>query len=84
MEDDGRAVVAEHLPHALLLLAVGEHRDGVERVAVLDELSLDLEQVVLGVVEKDERSGPTRAIWRHSSAPTEPPAPVTSTVRPVR
>ena len=30
------------------------------------------------------RFGPTRAIWRHSSAPIEPPAPVTSTTRPLR
>ena len=28
--------------------------------------------------------GPTRAIWRQSSAPIEPPAPVTSTTSPVR
>ena len=51
-----------------------------ERVAVLDQLALDLEQVVLGVVEQDQAArGPTRAIWRHSSEPIEPPAPVTST-----
>ena len=30
------------------------------------------------------RAGPTRAIWRHSSEPIEPPAPVTSTVCPWR
>ena len=30
------------------------------------------------------RAGPTRAIWRQSSAPIEPPAPVTSTVCPSR
>ena len=30
------------------------------------------------------RFAPTRAIWRHSSAPIDPPAPVTSTVRPRR
>ena len=30
------------------------------------------------------RCGSTRAIWRHSSAPIEPPAPVTSTVSPAR
>ena len=58
VEDDGRAVLLEHLPHALLLLAVGEHRDGVERVPVLDQLARDLEQVVLGVVEQDEPARP--------------------------
>ena len=30
------------------------------------------------------RRGSTRAIWRHSSEPIEPPAPVTSTVSPAR
>ena len=30
------------------------------------------------------RVGPTRAIWRQSSEPIEPPAPVTSTVWPLR
>jgi hypothetical protein len=54
VEDDRRAVLGEHLPHALLLLAVGEHRDRVERVAVLHQLALDLEQVVLGVVDHDQ------------------------------
>ena len=58
MEDDGRAVLAEHLPHALLLLAVGEHRDGVERVPVLDQLARDLEEVVLGVVDQHEPARP--------------------------
>ena len=65
VEDDGRAVLAEHLPHALLLLAVGEHRDGVERVPVLDQLARDLEQVVLGVVEQHE---PARAHARDLAA----------------
>ena len=58
MEDDRRAVLDEHLPHALLLLAVGQHGDRVQRVAVLDQLALDLEQVVLGVVEQDQPRGP--------------------------
>ena len=30
------------------------------------------------------RFGPTREIWRHSSAPIEPPAPVTSTTSSLR
>ena len=52
---------------------------GAREVAVLLELAADLEQVVLGVVDQHEPRGRTRAIWRHSSAPIEPPAPVTST-----
>ena len=58
VEDDRRAVLGEHLAHPLLLLAVRQHRDGVERVAVLHQLALDLEQVVLGVVEQDEPARP--------------------------
>ena len=82
VEDDGRAVLGEDLAHPLALLAVGQHggeRRGMD-VAVVLELALDLEEVVLGVVEQDEpRAAPTRAIWRQSSEPIEPPAPVTST-----
>ena len=58
VEDDRRAVLGEHLPHPLLLLAVGEHRDGRAHVAVLLELAHDLEQVVLGVVDQHQ---PARA-----------------------
>src|SRR5690242_20969224 len=36
VEDDRGAVLREHLAHPLALLAVGEHRDRVEHVAVLD------------------------------------------------
>ena len=54
MEDDRGAVLGEHLAHPLALLAVREHRDRVEHVAVLDELAADLEEVVLRVVEQDE------------------------------
>ena len=54
VEDDRGPVLREHLAHPLALLAVGEHGDGVEHVAVLDQLAADLEQVVLGVVEQDE------------------------------
>ena len=56
VEDDRRAVLGEHLAHPLLLLAVRE--DGGEggrvHVAVLQQLALDGEEVVLGVVEADE------------------------------
>ena len=65
MEDDGGAVLGEHLAHPLLFLAVRQHRHGVERVPVFDELALDLEQVVLGVVEQDE---PARAHARDLAA----------------
>ncbi len=54
MEDDRGPVLGEHLAHPLALLAVGEHRDGVEHVAVLDELTADLEEVVLGVIEQHQ------------------------------
>ena len=60
---------------------VEQLRHGRREVALADELALDLEQRSLGVVDEDEaRRADTRAIWRHSSAPIEPPAPVTSTV----
>ena len=65
MEDDRRAVLGEDLAHPLALLAVGEHGDGVEHVAVLHELALDLEEVVLGVVEQDQ---PARADARDLAA----------------
>ena len=87
VEDDRRAVLGEHLAHPLALLAVGEHRRERRRVdvAVVLELALDLEEVVLGVVERgSSRRGATRAIWRHSSEPIEPPAPVTITTSPLR
>ena len=58
VEDDGGAVLGEDLAHPLLPLAVRQHRDGVQRVAVLDQLALDLEQVVLGVVEQDQAARP--------------------------
>ncbi len=54
MEDDGRPVLGEHLAHPLAVLAVGQHRDAVLHVAVVDQLALDLEQVVLGVVDQHE------------------------------
>ena len=56
VEDDRRAVGLEDLAHALLLLAVREDdvEGGVVHVAVVLELALDREEVVLGVVEEDE------------------------------
>ena len=87
VEDDRRAVLGEHLAHPLALLAVREHRGERRRVdvAVVLQLALDREEVVLGVVDAGSAAAaPTRAIWRHSSEPIEPPAPVTSTTSPVR
>ena len=84
VEHDLGPVLGEDLAHALFVLAVGQHGDREADVALADELALDLEQVRLAVVDQHERLGFTRAIWRHSSEPIDPPAPVTSTQRPVR
>jgi hypothetical protein len=60
VEDDGRRVLGEDLAHPLLLLAVRDERGERRRVdvAVLLELALDREEVVLGVVDEHE---PARA-----------------------
>jgi hypothetical protein len=59
VEDVRRAVAAEDLGHPLALLAVGQDRRdrGRVNVAVLLELALDLEEVVLGVVDQHEHAG---------------------------
>ena len=56
MEHDGGAVLGEDLAHALLFLAVGQHGHEHRRldVALVEQLALDLEQVVLGVVEQHD------------------------------
>jgi hypothetical protein len=56
VEDDGRAQLREDLAHPLALLAVGQDRgeDGRVDVAVVLELALDPEEVVLGVVHEHE------------------------------
>ena len=87
VEDDGRAVLGEHLAHPLALLAVGEHRGQRRRVdvAVLLELALrSAKRLSSAWSSSTSRRGATRAIWRHSSQPIEPPAPVTSTTSPER
>ena len=64
------ALLAEHLAHPLLLLAVREHRREHRRVhvPVVLELAQDPEHVVLGVVDAARAAAaPARAIWRHSS-----------------
>ena len=80
MEDDVGLVALEDLAHLRPVADVGQHRDARREAALGDELALDLEQRRLGVVDQDQPLRPTRAIWRQSSEPIEPPAPVTSTV----
>ncbi len=55
VEDDRRAVLLEDLPHALLFLAVAQHggKHRGRHVALILELALDREEVVLGVVDED-------------------------------
>ena len=85
VEHDLRPELGEDLAHAFLVLAVGQDGVAEQDVALVAQLAIDLEQVRLAGVQQHERSvGFTRAIWRHSSEPIEPPAPVTSTVRPLR
>ena len=79
MEDDVGLEALHHLEHPVGLLAVGQHRLDAGEVPLLDHLAVDLEEVVLGVVEHHQQLGRTRAIWRTSSEPIEPPAPVTRT-----
>ena len=57
VEDHGGPVRGQHLPHALLLAAVGQHAGGGAHVPVLLELAQDREQVVLGVVHENEPAG---------------------------
>ena len=83
VEDDGRAVLGEHLAHALLLLAVGEHRARASTGGTWRSSSSSrwIEKRLSSAWSSSTiRCGSTRAIWRHSSEPIEPPAPVTSTI----
>ena len=69
VEDDGRAVLGEHLAHALLLLAVGQHR---RRRCATWRSSVQLALRSRTGCPRRGRpapacAGPTRAIWRHSS-----------------
>src|SRR5207302_427029 len=59
VDEDGRAVLGEHLAHPLLLLAVGQHRRQHRRrdVAFLLQLALDRKEVVLSVVEQHHAVG---------------------------
>ena len=53
-------------------------------LALVDELALDLEEAGSPLSTSTSRVGAMRAIWRQSSEPIEPPAPVTSTTSPAR
>ncbi len=79
VEDHGRPVLAEHLAHPLLLLAVGEHGDRGAEVAILLELASDLEQVVLGVVDEDQPRGPDARDLPAQLRADRAAGPVTST-----
>ena len=65
VEDDGGRCSANTSRIRSSSLQSASTDDGVEHVAVLDQLALDLEQVVLGVVEQDE---PARADARDLAA----------------
>ena len=84
MEDDAGPVLVEDLTQLDGVAYVGDDGRRRPEPALADELALDLEEVGLGVVEEHELAGSTRAIWRQSSEPIEPPAPVTSTTSPFR
>jgi hypothetical protein len=65
VEDDLGPEALHHLVHAVLVAAVGEDRLANGEVAILDQLALDLEQVVLGVVDQHQQ---TRAHVRDLTA----------------
>ena len=56
VEHDRRAVLGEDLAHALLFLAIRQHRGEhrARHVALVLQLALDLEEVVLGVVDEHD------------------------------
>ena len=83
VEDDLRPRRANTSLDAPRVLGVADDRgDGTPRQAVA-ELLLDRVQGELRASNSTRRAGAKRAIWRQSSEPIEPPAPVTSTVLPV-
>ena len=56
MEHDGGPVLGEDLPHPLLFLAIGEHRHRRSDVPLLLELTHDLKQVVLRMIDQHQPS----------------------------
>ena len=81
VEDDLGPVALEDLPQLRAVAAVGEHRDarGEARARSTSSRSIS-NSAVSAWSTRTSRAGRTRAIWRQSSEPIEPPAPVTSTV----
>ena len=81
MEDDVGLEALHHLEHPLALLAVGEHRLDPGEVPLLES---SRGRSGRGCPRRGRAStssfGRTRAIWRQSSEPIEPPAPVTRTI----
>jgi hypothetical protein len=74
----------EDLLHAQFVLGIADlrcHRDAGMPVA---KLLLDRVERILRSSNSTRRAGMKRTIWRHSSEPIEPPAPVTSTFLPFR
>ena len=85
VEDHLGAVLGEDLAHTLLVADAGHD----ELVALQQRPALDRELDRLQARTRRDRASPVRRgarlwSWRHSSEPIEPPAPVTSTRRPVR
>jgi hypothetical protein len=56
VEYDVGAEALHHLLHPFLLLAIGQDRLAAGEVALLDQLPLDLEQVVFGMVEHHQKT----------------------------
>ena len=82
VEDDRRAGSARR-PGCIFVrsLAVGEHRDATPRSRARRRARARSRTAPSRAWStRISRCGPTRAIWRQSSEPIEPPAPVTSTV----
>ena len=63
---------------------VGDEREDDSAEAALDQFLLDLEELHFGLLDEQQRLGLNAAIWRQSSLPMLPPAPVTMTTRPRR
>ena len=58
MEDDVGVVALHHLEHPVALLAVREHGLDAGEMALLGELAVDPEEVVLGVIEHHDQLRP--------------------------
>ncbi len=65
------------------VLYIQQQGDDFGLAVDLQQFLFDVKQVVLAVVTIKRRLGAALQIWRHSSEPMEPPAPVTRTVWPL-